>query len=318
MASIPSYSVAIRTLGKAGDKYQQLLNSLASQTHKPDKIVVYLAEGYPKPKETIGIEEIVYVKKGMVAQRALPYDEIETEWILFLDDDVFIEKDGVERMIKDTLEAGADVSAFDAFPHHKMTIKENLFLCLRLLFIPRLRNKNKAYTVSWIGTDFYNPSPKKNWGWSTTNAGPGFFCKKSDFLKIHFEEDLWLDDVAYSIPDDKVMFYKMHLNNLKIITLFRSGFKHLDAQTSTIFLDQKEKTNKIIFSSERNNIIFQNLYIKPSFKGVRRIIYSLLIKFKSTIDLFFDIFSELRGYKIIKIKKEARENATIFLKTKKI
>ena len=72
------YTAVIRTLGTAGEKYQQLLDSLQAQTIAPQAIIVYIAEGYPLPKETIGIERYVYVKKGMVAQRALPYDEVQT------------------------------------------------------------------------------------------------------------------------------------------------------------------------------------------------------------------------------------------------
>ena len=64
------YTAVIRTLGTAGEKYQVLLDSLAAQTIKPEAILVYIAEGYPLPKETIGIEQYIYVKKGMVAQRA--------------------------------------------------------------------------------------------------------------------------------------------------------------------------------------------------------------------------------------------------------
>ena len=50
------YTAVIRTLGTAGEKYQQLLNSLQAQTIAPRAIIVYIAEGYPLPKETIGIE----------------------------------------------------------------------------------------------------------------------------------------------------------------------------------------------------------------------------------------------------------------------
>lgn len=57
------YTVAIRTLGKAGEKYQTLLNSLNRQTLQPSKILVYIAEGYTIPKETIGKEQYIYVKK---------------------------------------------------------------------------------------------------------------------------------------------------------------------------------------------------------------------------------------------------------------
>lgn len=86
------YCAAIRTLGKAGDKYQTLLDSLKNQTIPPKKIIVYLAEGYDKPKETIGSEEVVYVKKGMVVQRALQYSEVDTEWMLLPDDSVMFYK----------------------------------------------------------------------------------------------------------------------------------------------------------------------------------------------------------------------------------
>ena len=92
------YTAVIRTLGTAGAKYQTLLDSLAAQTIKPEAILVYIAEGYPLPKETIGIEQYIYVKKGMVAQRALQYKEVQTEWMLFLDDDLKLPPSFVERL----------------------------------------------------------------------------------------------------------------------------------------------------------------------------------------------------------------------------
>lgn len=57
------YTAVIRTLGTAGDKYQILLDSLNKQTIQPSKILVYIAEGYAIPKETIGKEQYIYVKK---------------------------------------------------------------------------------------------------------------------------------------------------------------------------------------------------------------------------------------------------------------
>ena len=78
------YTVVIRTLGTAGEYYHRTLNSLIKQTIQPEAIIIYIAEGYSIPKETIGIERYVYVKKGMVAQRALPYNEVNTDYLLFL------------------------------------------------------------------------------------------------------------------------------------------------------------------------------------------------------------------------------------------
>ena len=76
-----TYSVAIRTLGTAGDKFRQELESIKNQTIQPDKVIVYIAEGYPRPDFQIGKEEYVWVKKGMVAQRTLPYEEIKSDVI---------------------------------------------------------------------------------------------------------------------------------------------------------------------------------------------------------------------------------------------
>ena len=65
-----NYSIIIRTLGTAGEYYQRTLDSIKLQTIQPGLVLVYIPEGYAIPKETIGIEQYIYVKKGMVAQRA--------------------------------------------------------------------------------------------------------------------------------------------------------------------------------------------------------------------------------------------------------
>lgn len=57
------YCAVIRTLGTAGDKYYQTLLSLKNQTIPPKKILVYIAEGYSLPKETIGIEQYIFIRK---------------------------------------------------------------------------------------------------------------------------------------------------------------------------------------------------------------------------------------------------------------
>ena len=90
---LPSYSIAIRTLGTAGELFRRGLDSIAAQTVPPERVIVYIAEGYSRPTFTRGKEEYVWVKKGMVAQLALPYHEIGSECILMLDDDVELAPD---------------------------------------------------------------------------------------------------------------------------------------------------------------------------------------------------------------------------------
>lgn len=94
----PEYCAAIRTLGKSGGKYLTTLQSLCNQTVKPKKILVYIAEGYDLPKETVGTEQYVYCRKGMVAQRSVDYEEAGTDYLLLLDDDIYLPENGVENM----------------------------------------------------------------------------------------------------------------------------------------------------------------------------------------------------------------------------
>lgn len=106
----PKYSVAIRTLGTAGDKFVREINSLLKQSILPEKIFAYIPDGYALP-EFSGSEMIEWVRspKGMVSQRSLPFLEISSQYVLFLDDDIELAADTVENLFKPILDANADV-----------------------------------------------------------------------------------------------------------------------------------------------------------------------------------------------------------------
>lgn len=248
----------IRTLGKAGEKYQKLLDSLVSQTVKPKQIIVYIAEGYPIPKETVGIERYVYVTKGMVAQRALPYDEVDTEYILFLDDDVFLSDNAVATLYNEMTDSDADVISPDVFPNAERS-KMSAFL---MLVSGRMRARNDdgkwAYKVMRTGGYSYNVHPESPVYLSQTNAGPCFFCRKSTFIDCKFEEENWLDEMPYAMGEDQVLFYKMYLKGYKVLTSFDSGVIHLDAGT-TLKDAGKERTR--VFCDTYFKIIFWHRFI---------------------------------------------------------
>lgn len=252
------YTVVIRTLGTAGEKYQQLLDSLIVQTIPPIEIIVYIAEGYPLPKETVGIEEYVYVKKGMVAQRALPYNEVHTKYILFLDDDVYLPKDGVEKLYEQLIENKADVISPDVFPNAKRSTLEKWMMAISGRMVARKTDDQWGYKVMRNAGYSYNSNPRSGVYWSQTNAGPCFFCSKENFLKIHFEDEKWMDSLQYAQGDDQVMFYKMYLLGLKQLTWFHSGVKHLDAGTA---LQDENKVKRVIYADIRFKIIFWHRFI---------------------------------------------------------
>lgn len=253
------YSAVIRTLGKAGEAYQTTLDSLMQQTIKPSSVVVYIAEWYPIPKETVGIEKYVYVSKGMVAQRALQYDEVSTEYCLFLDDDVYLPADAVEKMYNEMVQHDAQVISPCTFENHKASFKSKLIRTLTGKEVCRFGDSKWGYKVLRTAGFSYNNNPTQPVYESQSNAGPCFFCRKDDFLKINYDKELWLDKTYYALPDDQIMFYKMYKMGLKILTTFDSGVVHLDA--STTIANFKEKSLKLIFSEYRNKLIFWHRFI---------------------------------------------------------
>ena len=109
----PRYTIAIRTLGTAGNKFLAQLDSLHRLVPAPESINVYIPYGYAKPEIPYDDVRFFRCDKGMVAQRALQFDEINTEWILFLDDDIVLPVDGVARLFKVAEDMSADCISAD-------------------------------------------------------------------------------------------------------------------------------------------------------------------------------------------------------------
>ena len=252
------YTVVIRTLGTAGKFYQQTLDSIQAQTIQPAAVLIYIPKGYILPSETIGVEQYLYVKKGMVAQRALPYDEVKTEYCLFLDDDVYLPPNAVEQMYSELCHYKAEVISPNTFYNYKASVRTKLVKTLTGKEVYRLKNDKWSYKVLRTAGFSYN-NPTKPVYEAQSNAGPCFLCKKDDFLKIAFHEELWLDDAPYALPEDQVMFYKMYRKGLKIVTTFDTGIVHLDAGPT--MSNSKERLFKLIFSEYRNKLIFWHRFI---------------------------------------------------------
>ena len=121
-----TYSIAIRTLGTGGEKYRILLESITQQSLPPERVLVYIAEGYVIPDFRVGKEEYVVVPKGMAQQRILPYDEISSDCILLLDDDVRLGETAAERLLKTLTEHQADCVGADTFRNQDMSWKQKV------------------------------------------------------------------------------------------------------------------------------------------------------------------------------------------------
>ena len=102
------YSVVIRTLGTAGEKYGELLKSIEEQTVRPEEVVVVIADGYkPSPYHTAN-ERIVYTRKGMVNQRQVGFEEARYPYLLVVDDDIKLAPNFAEKALHSMEFSGAD------------------------------------------------------------------------------------------------------------------------------------------------------------------------------------------------------------------
>lgn len=306
-----NYTAVIRTLGRAGEKYQRLLGSVCSQTIKPARILVYIAEEYPLPKETCGKEQYIYVKKGMVAQRALPYDEVDTEYILFLDDDVFLPDNAVETLYNSMKTSDADVISPDVFHNSARSVKSEILMTLSGRMRARRHDNKWAYKVMSSTGYSYNKNPQNRAYLSQTNAGPCFFCSKSDFLKTHFDEETWLDKMGYPIGEDQVMFYKMYLSGLRQLTVFGTGIEHLDAGGN---LGDNEKELKLIEGDYFFRKIFWHRFLLlPEKSAIKRLWNRICLGYFYGFGFFI---SSLKGKKAtLAAKRRGLSRANAFLKS---
>lgn len=229
---LPSYSIAIRTLGTSGEKFIRELDSISKQTISPEKVIIYIAKGYKRPTYSIGIEEYVEVTKGMVAQRALDYDELSSEYILMLDDDVELAPNSAELLLKSAVENNADCVAADTFKCHKMSSQEKTYNIIVNLTIPHY-SKKWAFKFMKNGSSSYNNNPQERFYLSQSAAGPAALWRKDSFLAMNYRDELWMEQLGFAYGDDAVIFNKLHKNGRRLGVLYNANIAHLDGKSSS-------------------------------------------------------------------------------------
>ncbi len=277
-----TYSVAIRTLGRSPNTLRKELVSLHAQTVKPKEIIIYIAQGCQRPDFTIGIEQYVFTDKGMVAQRAVPYNEISSEYILLLDDDVAFETDSIERVLKLMEVYEADCIAYDTFENHKMPIISKVKAAISGLVFPRF-NKKWAFKIHWNDTFSYINNPGCGCYRSMSAAGPAALWKKKSLINMHFEDELWLDKLGFAYGDDGLEFYKLHLNGGKLMVTFDSGVINLDAKTASSCYQNNPQ--KFYVMAKALTIRWHRMHFKPA--------RSKIIRFLKIISFFSRLLWQL-------------------------
>lgn len=251
-----TYSVAIRTLGQAGEKFRREIESLHRQTIAPERIVVYIAEGYARPDWQVGKEEYVYIKKGMLAQRALTYDDIDSEYILFLDDDVELGIDSAEKMILALENNSADVIVADTFKNQKMSVLSKFKAAVLNWAVPR-RDDGWAFKIGKSTSFSYNNHPASAVCPSQSGSGPASLWKKKSFLAIRVSDELWVDQF-FGYGEDLLYFYKAYVNGLKLMVQYNADCTHLDGGTGSVRYRNNPK--KLYNRSFASYVIWHRLF----------------------------------------------------------
>lgn len=309
-----NYSVVIRTLGTAGEKYQALLDSIARQCIQPAEVIVVIPHGYELPKERLGYERFVRSDKGMVIQRTIGAREAKSRYCLFADDDVCFEDHFIEKMAEPILQGKAAVS-FPVF-RDMLPIKKSSQFIMAVLGTAVPFEGNDSFTaIIRSGGYSYNPS-KSFKGWYKAQTAPGtcFFCERKAMLGINFDDEKWLEYTEYALPDDQVMFYKFHLLGFKIVGVGGLDFTHLDAGGNS-----PGRLEKGSFAMSCNKTIFWHRFIWKTDPRLISRIYSLFCFIYSAFACFiYGCVKALfkRNFVLVKCSLKGYKQAYKFLQSK--
>lgn len=284
-----SYSVVIRTLGNSGEKYRQLLQSIARQTVEPEEIIVVIPEGYELDSQ-LGNEKIVRCKKGMVTQRAVGIEAASSDYILVVDDDLSFEDDMVERLydylVKNGLDCCLPFQGESVKPEEKsINLKYPLRTRIRNGFTGQMltsRRKSEYLDVltATAGHKVYvNSNNLDRCYWCTTACFQCFFIKTEVAKSAHFEDETWLEEgrlTSYSAFDEPVFFSKLNHKGIKMAYALRVRYKHLDAQAGHVTRSRLENKRIRYYSIARNRTVYWYKFIWKYADGIKEKTRALL------------------------------------------
>lgn len=233
---IVRYSIAIRTIGKAGEKYRKLLESIQNSCIQPEKVVVVLPEGYELPEDQLGYETFVFSPKSMILQRLEALKYIESPYTLFLDDDIEFDREFIKKLLMPLVKGKYDCATgplFSFFPVTRagriagtLTASVSCSLLHRDMYVKILPSGGWSY--HYFDTSEKKYYPTESFAWTC-------FMIRTDVMRCLKMEDeqVWLERFGYACGDDRVMAYKLVKKGYKACIVSNAIYKHNDAKTST-------------------------------------------------------------------------------------
>lgn len=283
------YSVIIRTTGKAGEKYQRLLDSIAALEPQPREIIVVLPEGYDLPPEKLGSETFCFCPKGMVAQRLHGIARCKTKYALISDDDIAFEPDFVQKLAA-PLEAGKYGISVGPLPEFfPAPGLSTIMSALTGAAAPTIFHRDRYNTVLKTTGYSYNRHLEPGKLYETQSAPwTCFFADVEKLRSIRFEDELWLDKNGYSAHDDTAMFYKAWLRGIRSVIVADAPYQHLDAKTST-----RGNMEKAMYATGFNDVVFWHRFLSGK-KPMERIWSKQCIRYRLGTQWLYNRLNRLR------------------------
>lgn len=252
------YSVIIRTLGTAGEKYAALLRSVEAQTLPAKEVVVVLAEGYAEPPYHTANERIVRTRKGMLSQRQVGFEQARTPFLLVMDDDIVLEPYFAEKTLSVMESTGAD-AAFTGGAERGQQKQILRYLLTGERILSKRPSNFYLRLCGTCGTIVNTRMKPSERYWCQTACFQCFMIRREAALGTHLEEEMWLEDTGYAWPDDLVFFYKAYLKGYSIVYVPETTYHNLDAKAG--HTPDAEKTWNDYYTHQRNITIFWHKYL---------------------------------------------------------
>jgi len=243
-----------------------LLGSLKSQTVAPEEVLVVLPEGYALPDERLGTERFVRSRKGAVLQRWRGIQAARGDFLLVCDDDVCFDSRLVETLHRTHARTGAEIVIpviTSAVGDDSLTWGGGLKRMRDLLCgVRRLSSKPSEFCIRIWGTGGYIKNGRIEKGrqyYLQSGHGSCAFLKRRTAEVLGLQDEAWLDEARYPLPDDQVMFYKAYLQGSRIAWCQEARVLHLNGAD-----DIRARAADMAYANGRNFTIFWHRFLYHS------------------------------------------------------
>lgn len=253
------YSVVIRTMGTAGEKYQTLLDSIDKLAPKPKEIIVVLPEGYQLPPEKLGYERFIFSSRGMIAQKLTGLCTANSEYILFCDDDLQFDSDFVKKLYRPLRDGMASISSAPLLSLLPQKGLKGIVSAVLADAIPEVFHRDmyvKVLRSSGWSYNRFNVRSKNKYYYTESVPGACLLIRRKDMIDIRFEDELWAEKFGYAAIEDQIMLYKFIKCGYKAIIVSDAEYIHLDGKTSVASLDREP-----CYAGAFNHLVFWHRFI---------------------------------------------------------